>query len=985
MIVSQFYCCFALILGLLSPIDKNSDSYEEGAIALTDTWYVAGGCAAGTGASLTKPLQGPIKLAWKHEPSSKIIGEPLVWNNLIVFETKPNDKNRTLHLLDLTTGSQIDKKTFKTALPLFPSIWGSVVIVRSKEKELTALRMNEARFKNYRRIKFEFSVTAPLLFRNEVYFGERNVVTKYDLQSNEVKWRSGTEFDIIGRPALRGSDVYFLGFEFGDNIFHLSQHDRKDGKNINSHYICRATSPPGYSSPFQISIYKYSVVIHSPTPMLPISKAAGNDDELKFNHIGFERFNVRHTMPRFEPPWIFHKVAAAEMNEWGLALIKLPKEGRMWINYPGDLLEDASNINILAGDEIHPELADLPADPALLKKFAYLSGHGVDLSSYRILWKLPEKTTERMIPCRNFVLSVNEKGALSAYTTFFTKALESSSKSASQDNAVVTYKKGVAVPHIGPKKTVRSFQLNSKERSLQYQKGKKEAFLDLNKYLVVETDRNEIVYAANPDKLLRGLKVLINEEMSQNYIDLANKACNSNDPELIARFSAKAELMGVPSNKLSKVTRALKNLERRPLSIKRNIVNEVLKMEKGLNLFMAEAYWKRVQAFSEEQRGSVLFFTVLRAVLETDETHEKACKLVSELVPDEIKIKGNYNIIEWLGFAETLKKLDISFIQDAKDNDSYANEAQILINDAERRWRPDLVAFQSNNLIILTPVIKPGSIAKCLLLGEQVCSQLEKMIPLPDTQETSGKRLRLHLCESQDEFLKQLGVDKNTAGAALSAAGCYSTKEHLSRIFVPENERAFQEVSRTYAHELTHHWLADKVGGDPQRAILRHKSEGFWIVEGFASFVEEFRFDPQSGGCITMNPQSNMLDILANMKSNGKNSLWCDWRHLFKISAINHHNQVLQKKVSIPSTWLLGAMRGNLNLKHLFYAQSAATCSYLYHAEDGKYRDQLIAYIKNFYEMNTKELDVKKAFNMSYEELGRRVREFAIESQKIHY
>ncbi len=59
---------------------------------------------------------------------------------------------------------------------------------------------------------------------------------------------------------------------------------------------------------------------------------------------------------------------------------------------------------------------------------------------------------------------------------------------------------------------------------------------------------------------------------------------------------------------------------------------------------------------------------------------------------------------------------------------------------------------------------------------------------------------------------------------------------------------------------------------------------------------------------------------------------------------------------------------------NLFYAQSGAACHYLFHAENGKYRQKLLDYVGLHYRAKgKKELDVEEVFGINELELGKRI------------
>ena len=146
----------------------------------------------------------------------------------------------------------------------------------------------------------------------------------------------------------------------------------------------------------------------------------------------------------------------------------------------------------------------------------------------------------------------------------------------------------------------------------------------------------------------------------------------------------------------------------------------------------------------------------------------------------------------------------------------------------------------------------------------------------------------------------------------------------------------------------------------------------FWIVEGFATFMEEGIYDVESGEWDLFNPRSRSLDVMQAIKP----KYLIPWDSLYGASQVGFHS-LPGGPVSPPV-----ALRWNLEPTiltglRLFYEQAGATCQFLYHGDNGKHRSRLIDYVCNYYSGRVPELDTKKAFGCEPKELGRRTVEFA--------
>jgi hypothetical protein len=178
---------------------------------------------------------------------------------------------------------------------------------------------------------------------------------------------------------------------------------------------------------------------------------------------------------------------------------------------------------------------------------------------------------------------------------------------------------------------------------------------------------------------------------------------------------------------------------------------------------------------------------------------------------------------------------------------------------------------------------------------------------------------------------------------------------------------------RTITHETTHHWL-DQRCPMWSREDLQGRSplkSGYWIVEGFAGFVEEWLFDTSSSTWDALNPRSERLDIVAHTRDGAR----LPWKDVYALSQMAFHTGEFKGEAPTASAWMLGARRV-IDARQMYYCQAAATCAYLFHADEGKHRKALLEYLRAYY-TGKGERNVSKAFGVSHEALGERVQAFA--------
>jgi hypothetical protein len=330
----------------------------------------------------------------------------------------------------------------------------------------------------------------------------------------------------------------------------------------------------------------------------------------------------------------------------------------------------------------------------------------------------------------------------------------------------------------------------------------------------------------------------------------------------------------------------------------------------------------------------------------------------------------------WLDYLAVAQSNPVRILWPSDPQEHGAPPAEVeVLNRETRLWRGDLNGYRSDRLLLITPPGRPGAVARALEIGERICDVLEEIFTPLGRARSGGEPLVVFLYETRDEYILQSRREGSLPEAALGwTAGHYSPTENLSRMFVPEDDEASRRLLGTYAHELAHHWLATRspFAGGADRMRTQEELAGFWIVEGFASLIEELRIDPRDGSWQAGDPRSSSLDILANAAP----AQCLPWERLVELSAQGLAGLSASRDRPIPLTWRLGALAPRSEIQ-LFYAQSGALCHYLFAAEGGRRRAALLGYLRAWYRGEEQELDVTAAFGLDPETLGRRVVEYA--------
>src|SRR5204863_569308 len=113
--------------------------------------------------------------------------------------------------------------------------------------------------------------------------------------------------------------------------------------------------------------------------------------------------------------------------------------------------------------------------------------------------------------------------------------------------------------------------------------------------------------------------------------------------------------------------------------------------------------------------------------------------------------------LEWLDVVEASAQAPLAGVA-ARDSGEMTPDERTLAA-ARATWRRDLVGLRSDRLLLVTPVASPGRIARCLSLGESVCTRLDDLFGVsPAAAAAGGRRLDplvIHLYESKEEYVRE--------------------------------------------------------------------------------------------------------------------------------------------------------------------------------------------------------------------------------------
>ena len=483
----------------------------------------------------------------------------------------------------------------------------------------------------------------------------------------------------------------------------------------------------------------------------------------------------------------------------------------------------------------------------------------------------------------------------------------------------------------------------------------------LDGFYLVESDDGTLLWASDLTARLRGYEFLAREEVRERAAELALRAIKARDAEVARDLLDLAERNGLVGKEALRVEERVARLEIRGGQGPTSDAARVRSAAAGLDALHAKLLVSRAR---RERANGGDGLEVLRAALAAAPDLPSALALLEEAKPDGFELGDGRVWLDW--------RLEV----EARGGQALPGD-NLDLKNARKFWRPDAHGIECGPILMVTGVrngVVAGRALAVGLLADRALASLFSSFPVLRQQ---PRPLRIFLYSSREEYLSKSGTARRYENPASLewTAGHFSPSEGLSRFFWDPHPDAERRLLGACVHELTHHWLRER---NPAYALkdIRRRADtpGFWIVEGFATFLEEGTFDLDRQSWELFNQRSRSLDMMQALERSSPGSL-IPWSRLYALSQSEFLALDRERRAACSRRWSLGFVK--LSQARIFYEQSAATCQYLFHAEQGKHRQALLQYVIDYYMGKADRMDPAGAFGMSAEELGSRVAAFA--------
>lgn len=939
-------------------------------------WQTVGGGPDRSRSAATRVTRvAPTQRVFGIEPRGDLIGEPLFNDQVLVLETRVEGEEHLVTVYDLANGEEIADRDFEVPDGCFPFLADDLLVLRSALDELTAFRLST---RGMRRVASYDSkvgfVGAPFVVGDDVFVGQ------------------GTNLDRLNLRGLRLVETArFPGRDHGSIVspLHIDRGRYAEGGRLAIGFMA-STDGGATARPMVASFDPLRSLEPSCGPRYPVSVAIQFLDPLTQIH--------PLTVAPYFDGLLFHCAGGLGVHE-GQTLVGIgidgdgdPIAGSVSTDHPpavrgssfighmssgteeGDLLyliehrERAETLEnefvSIAGDGFHDTLLLHFRGATWGGDVALFAGRAWHADSGRVLWHVPQLEDAALYPTEHGVVAVRDDGRIESWRSSVLDVDDD--RPLVGEDAADSFR-GVVITTDGE---TRSGTFAVREEGVVEVRGSREREIDEAIWFVGELD-GTVHYVGAPEAIGPGVDAVVRDLDASDFARYSNAAERSNDPDRIRRAIERGTRLDEELDDLFDALAELRASDR-PVSSK-----QAARFDDYEATFAKRRFDVFVRALASVRTSQPdldpVHEAAMLALLDRGVGLEDVRRDVEALIPDGLSLPMRADLADWLAFVRSTSAHEIRIVEPPPESDPDMTWEERRLGIATT-WSEDVVGFESENLFVISPVDRPGAVATCVALGEHVCSLLEEMFADGANERTVRHRMVIYLYESKEQYLEESSRGDPAAATGLAwTAGHYDPRAGLVRLFLPDGEGDWESAAQTFRHELAHQWMTERCPNltDEDASSTRMALPGYWIVEGFACLVQDFRIDESEGVVGPLDPRSNLLDIVANVPPDGS----IGWDALTAIPHARLMGLLAIEPRPIALTWSLGRVRP-VDGMGLFYAQANALASFLYHGDGGRYREAFLDYVVAYY-AGSRNLDFEARFGITAEEAGRRAREHA--------
>ena len=256
--------------------------------------------------------------------------------------------------------------------------------------------------------------------------------------------------------------------------------------------------------------------------------------------------------------------------------------------------------------------------------------------------------------------------------------------------------------------------------------------------------------------------------------------------------------------------------------------------------------------------------------------------------------------------------------------------------------------IESPGVLLQTSSADPALVGPCVVQAERAIEALECFLALDRNPQSAPLQMRIFATEHEyQQHQRSVGSQVPTW-----SAGFYSPSEQRSYFYIPLpgqsvfSGRRGSRLQDVLVHELTHQFLSERwlkdagaIWGDPRQP-------GYWVVEGFARFVEDQAASMRRGTLGMNRIRVGSLDVTAQLNEIAGGTFKLE--HLLNLSRAGFARL---RGEPYPEPIPLRHTSGVTQISQvgIFYDQSGALVYFLAHKKGDEGRRRLLEFMRNYY------------------------------------
>jgi PQQ-like domain len=914
----------AVLLGLLpcsSLLAAAQDTAQR-------SWNQPRGNPANSSVVDVAPIRSAPEEAWRLE-LGQIGSSPVSWGDtLYIVGHEP--RNRTLYAFSISSGDRLAKIRLGRGSDVSLAVVGGTVVVVEPEV-LRTFQLRDSKLKMVRRVRGQF-LDSLTVFQNRLWVGSPGGFACVDVQRGKIVSTVHGEVSLPAVAALTGGQAKFAtvsverlrglaGRYLTLNLSSIDGADDHGAQQIHSGMIDMHADPKDSEG--------YAIWL-------------GDQD-------GLPRWFVRSPAPLVTPGQKPGFTSALFSGDSTGALSPIVTSPAVWQGKVFGFSQQGTFIRQLGDGKYYPvvEAKDLPkgahAGPATVAgDVAMLGNWALDLTTSRVLWCLPELSAATpLLPVADHrVVYATDGGDVVCLVDPHprTKAVagpaavtSTTSRPGDGDGVILSSGRRLAgrveisdggvrlIPDAGS-----AVDLSRAEVALVEVGGAAELWGEQYPVSVAWSNAIDVdVVRLCEQYFERYLKPRLLDDCRRLLEEAQSRGLSFERGEALD-----AKLMGRTQSRASNAERQRKKILRAELEAREQLANGVL----------AASDWCRER---ELAGAATVLLTEGHGIHPLEGLFERA----AELAPEHFPWKADEACGErWSLWAQEILPAGGRFLGPR----SLDGGPEGFTSNGGAPWNADALALGTRNLVVLSMSDDPETLGACLRNGEGAIRVLEQLLGSTG-EELAPLEVRLHATRA--DYLAERKPDG--AYAMAWSAGYYSPAERISRFYVPLPDEHLdplgRELHKTLVHELTHQYLAQRwltttraSGGPPSQP-------GYWIVEGFARFIEDQVVELGNRAASLDDPTVRSVDAAAQVAAKGG---------LFPLGPFVDGNHIQFMKISdevAVEVQLRNTLRRlRLTPRSIFYEQAGSLVFFLMNRAGPERRQKLIEYMRDHYRRRTR-------------------------------